>query len=150
VANFRFSRAIQFGFVALIAVVFFFVGYSARTVRTASAQAPHPTPSFVSDGDPSGHYLVPQGARAKLSAATSVDLAAALKVFSDPNIRLAIRYVATRPPKDAFAPFAAPRCTNQPQPCVDFTWKNMKLTNKYADGETHDRTVDIYGTISLK
>ena len=149
-----FARTLNLALVAFIAVAFFFAGYSARMVGTASAQpapAASPVPTVEPpDGDPSGHYLVPKGAQAALSPTMSAQVTAALRTLSTTGIEFAVRYVATKPQNNSFSPFDKPVCTNQPQPCVEFTWPDMELTNKYADGETHDRTVDVYGTISLK
>jgi hypothetical protein len=78
----RFSRAIQFAFVALLAVAFFYAGYGARTVQMASAQVPQPGPSYISDGDPSGHNFVSLDAQTKLSAVARANVVAALKVLA--------------------------------------------------------------------
>ena len=141
--KYRFSLAVF----ALTAVVFFFAGYSAQTMKIASAQVPHPTPSGKGDGDPSGRYLYPKGATV-VSAARSAELAKSLKALS--GMTLAISYVATppgtRPPNSTLIP--TPKCS---QPCVQFVLKNMQLENVYADGTRHGpRPVDAYVTISLK
>jgi hypothetical protein len=143
-SNYRFQRAVERAIAGFAAVLLFFAGYAVKTVATASAQEPHPASTGIFDGDPSGHTLVPNDAM--LSPAQKADLGEHLRALA--GLRLAIRYVTALPPHDRLL-FAPPKCAAQP--CASFVWKNMELTAKYADGEVHGpRTVDVFGTISLK
>jgi hypothetical protein len=135
------SRGATIALVVVVAIGFFFAGYSARAIRVAEAASSHPivTPP-PPDGNPVGHKLNPP----KNFAAPPDALKYLRWLAGHPT---AIVYQLAWPNKPPYR--RKPTCQGVPQPCVEFTWKSMTIqTLKYDGTDNKPSTVDVYGTLS--
>jgi hypothetical protein len=147
----RQSEAVRFAFVALVAAIFFCAGYSARTVRMASAQVPDPG-GTARDGNPSGHDVVPNKPIAVAGSPNPALIKCLKKIAA---AKLEVHYV-TGLRTDAYIKndqlvYPKPTCGSNPH-CVPFTWTNMTVRVRDRSGDTviSPETVDIFGTFTVR
>lgn len=137
--------ALTVAFAMLIAVGFFFAGYSVRA--TVAAAQPAPTSTGKGDGNPVGHSLTPPGGEESAAAVSQVK--SMQFVFRYP---VAIRYV-TAPVGGTIWFKPKPSCSDRGvvEPCFAFAWKNVWIRSRFKNGPNADpEHVDVYGTVSLK
>ncbi|HEY6326851.1 MAG TPA: hypothetical protein VIW73_10115 [Candidatus Cybelea sp.] len=136
------SRGATIALVVAVAIGFFFLGYSARTIRVAAAQ---PTSVPISqpppDGNPVGHQLNPPK---NYAAPPGIDQH--LRWLA--QHRIAIRYQLAPPKLPPWHP-PAPACSNGQPHCFNFVWKNMTIETMNHNGTLNTRwNVDVHGTLS--
>jgi hypothetical protein len=144
----RYPGAFGIALAALFAALFFFAGYSVKTVRVAGASSrPIATPT-PADGNPSGHFLAPSGTFFSRNV-KAADLIKELKLLKD---GLAIRYVTASPGEDPHC--HPPTCRFDDPLCAELKWPSVTI--KTYGGPLHHykehaaESLDVYITFSFE